>query len=369
MEPSRKNWLVMAGPLSGYIFDLFDSIAALGEVDVRFLHGRLDGLPSFEHESRSSHARRGLCWKDASWADIRRFVREPVPDAAFVYGTQPRLKLSAALACLPRQTPLWYAADTNIGELTQHPARTFARRLAYWPLVRRTEAALSLGASNRWALEALGFRRIVDLPVYAVDFAALDAAANASTSAGAGHEIVLLIIARLVPVKNLPATVAALAREPDLAGVLRLVIAGEGPDRPALEEIQRRFPLLKMELLGAVPRSNTGALFLRADALLLPSLVEPWGIVIVEALGMGLPVIATPAVGAAVSLAGSSDAITLCSDNQPRSVVAGLRRFLEERSRLKAAAREGVPAIRARFGRIEVAQATLRLVCGGKSNR
>ena len=123
-----------------------------------------------------------------------------------------------------------------------------------------------------------------------------------------------------------------------------------------------------MELLGAVPRPNLGALFRRADALLLPSLTEPWGIVVVEALGMGLPVIATPAVGAAVSLATTSAAILLSADCHPQSVVAAVRRFLEKQSGMTKAARDTASVIRSRFDRIAVAKATLRLVYGGQSD-
>jgi glycosyltransferase involved in cell wall biosynthesis len=277
---------------------------------------------------------------------------------------RPRLKIHAALVQLPGNVPVWYAADTNVASQAERPMRVLAQRLACAPIARRATAALSLGSSNRAALQALGFRRIVDLPVYPVDFAALDAAADAAMAPTPDSALTLLIVARLVPAKNLPGFVAALAQELELCRRIRLVIAGEGPDRTALEAIQGCTPHLKLELLGPVPRRNVGALFRCADALLLPSRTEPWGIVVVEALGMGLPVIATPAVGAAVSLAASTGAVLLSAESQPPSVVAAVRRFVDDKSRLATAAKECMPAIRARFDRIVVAKATLRLVYG-----
>jgi glycosyltransferase involved in cell wall biosynthesis len=367
MKTQDKNWLLLGGALSGYTFDLFETVASLGGIDVRFLCDPLDGLPSFQHEQTAGRATNCLWWKDASWSQIRKFVQAPRPDAVFVYGNRPRVKINIAMTQLPSATPVFYAADTNIVDLVRQPVKAIGRRITCAPIVRRATAALSLGITNRLALQALGFRSTIELPVYAVDFAALDGAAASGSGADSvadEGEIVVLIVARLTPVKNLPGFVGALAKESDLLGRIRLIIAGEGPDRGALEEIQRTSPDLKMELLGPIPRQDIGALFRRADALLLPSTVEPWGIVVVEALGMGLPVIATPAVGAALSLAGYSGAVLLSTDTEPQSVVAVLRRYVDQRDRLAAVARECMPYIRAHYDRVAVAEAMLRLVYG-----
>jgi glycosyltransferase involved in cell wall biosynthesis len=280
--------------------------------------------------------------------------------------------MNLALGLIPPATPVFYAADTNIVDLARRPGMTLGRRLACAPTAARATAALSLGLTNRLALQALGFRRTIDVPAYAVDFAALDAAATGVETHSSGihdDEIVVLIIARLTPVKNLPGFIAAFANESDLAQDIRLIIAGEGPDRGAIEKIQRSSPSLKLELLGPVPRQSIGALLRRADALLLPSLVEPWGIVVVEALGMGIPVIATPTVGAAVSLAGYTGAILLSDSTEPHSVTSALRRFVAHRSNLAATARECVPYIRARYDRLAVAGETIRLVYGDRYSR
>lgn len=360
----RRSWLLLGGELSGYTFDLFDTVASVGGIDVRFLYNPIDGLASFQHEQTEGRAKNQLRWKDAGWSEIRDFVRSPRPDVVFVYGNRPRLKLNLALGHVPSSVPLYYAADSNIVALAQRPRLALGRALAGLPIVHRATAALSLGLTNQLALEALGFARTVELPVYAVDFASLDAEAGKGPRPAVRKDdrIVVLIIARMIPVKNLPAFVEAVANASDVARRVRLLVAGDGPDRNTLEDLQRGNPSLEMELLGPIPRHRIGALFPHADVLVLPSLEEPWGIVVVEALGMGVPVVATPAVGSAVSLGGYSGAIRLSESKAAESVVLALRSFIEDRDQLTNAARSTKSFIRSRFDRPVVAERMIRLV-------
>lgn len=368
-DRKARNWILLGGELSGYTFELFDTVSALGDVGVRFLYRPVDGLPSFEHERTGGISNRRLWWDNAGWSDIRDFVRSPVPDVAFVYGNRPRIKMAFALAQLPSSTPVYYAADTNIAALVASSWKTRGRRLACCQVARRATSALSLGESNRLALSLLGFPRIIDLPSYAIDFEALDRAVAENTAAEkriSQQKVTLLVIARLVPAKNLPVFAAALAADPDLANKIRLIIAGEGPDRLALETIRAQSRNLDMELLGAVAHSRVGRLFADADALVLPSQFEPWGIVVVEALGMGLPVIATPEVGAAASLSSETQGIMLSESTDPRAVLRSVRSFLDRRLSISELARLSIPVIRSRYGRQAVARAHLQLVYGNQ---
>jgi glycosyltransferase involved in cell wall biosynthesis len=78
-----------------------------------------------------------------------------------------------------------------------------------------------------------------------------------------------------------------------------LALAGEGPLRP---EAERAGP--HVQALGFVPRDHLPALYAASDVLVLPSIrtetfLEPWGLVVNEAMHQGTPVIASDAVGAA----------------------------------------------------------------------
>lgn len=55
-------------------------------------------------------------------------------------------------------------------------------------------------------------------------------------------------------------------------------------------------------MLGHVDGQDLSALYADVDALIVPSVYEPWGLVVHEGLGNGLPVIASDQVAAADDL-------------------------------------------------------------------
>ncbi|MEI8105441.1 MAG: glycosyltransferase family 4 protein [Actinomycetes bacterium] len=98
----------------------------------------------------------------------------------------------------------------------------------------------------------------------------------------------LVFAGRLTAQKSLELAIEAARR----AGIA-LVIAGDGPDRAALEQLgYARF-------LGPVPRSRVLELFAAADAGILSSSWENFPHTVVETLAVGTPVIATRTGGVA----------------------------------------------------------------------
>jgi glycosyltransferase involved in cell wall biosynthesis len=108
------------------------------------------------------------------------------------------------------------------------------------------------------------------------------------------REPVVLGIGRLVGYKNFPLLVRAFAHvQPRNA---RLVILGEGPERAAIEsEIARLGLGGRVMLAGYV--GTAWPYFAKARCLALASNSETFGLVVVEALAQGLPVIATASDG------------------------------------------------------------------------
>jgi glycosyltransferase involved in cell wall biosynthesis len=102
---------------------------------------------------------------------------------------------------------------------------------------------------------------------------------------------VLVSAGRLVPEKDFATLLRAIAlvrREVDV----RLLILGEGPQRRSLETLVSQLHLTDMvQMPGFV--SNPYAYMRLADAFVLSSSLEAFGIVIVEALALGTPVICT----------------------------------------------------------------------------
>jgi glycosyltransferase involved in cell wall biosynthesis len=73
-----------------------------------------------------------------------------------------------------------------------------------------------------------------------------------------------------------------------------------------------------------VPSGETGALFESADVLVVPSHREPWGLVVNEALGHGLPVVAPYWVGAVADLVEDGVTGVVLRDNTPPSIARAL---------------------------------------------
>ena len=98
----------------------------------------------------------------------------------------------------------------------------------------------------------------------------------------------LLIVARLQTWKGVDHCLGALATLPDM----RLVIAGDGPDRPRLHALAAGLGE-RVEFTGALPRAQIQRLMLACDGLLLYSAYEGLSHTILEALQLGTPVLAS----------------------------------------------------------------------------
>lgn len=81
-----------------------------------------------------------------------------------------------------------------------------------------------------------------------------------------------------------------------------LVIAGDGPERAALETFVHERGLRRVLFLGYVPYPELPALYAVSDLFLHPAREERWGVSVQEALACGLPVITSSRVGAARDL-------------------------------------------------------------------
>ncbi len=97
----------------------------------------------------------------------------------------------------------------------------------------------------------------------------------------------LLAVGRFTPQKDQITLVRAIRTLPDPA--LRLVLAGDGPERPACEAEAAGDP--RVAFLGQ--RGDVGDLMAAADLLVLPSRFEGLPLVVLEAMAIGLPVVAS----------------------------------------------------------------------------
>jgi glycosyltransferase involved in cell wall biosynthesis len=158
-----------------------------------------------------------------------------------------------------------------------------------------------------------------------------------------GEPFRLLFLSRLDPKKNLPGLLRALALVlPDDPGVI-LTVAGGG-DPVYVAELQSLAQALgvtaQVAWLGHVERAQKSAALAAADAFVLPSFSENFGIAVVEALAAGLPCI----VSREVAIAGQIEEARagFVADTTPQSIAAAIARLLgaeEEYAAMSAAAR------------------------------
>jgi 1,2-diacylglycerol 3-alpha-glucosyltransferase len=112
-----------------------------------------------------------------------------------------------------------------------------------------------------------------------------------------------LYVGRLAPEKNLERLITAFAAYRKRGGSWRLVLVGDGPSRARLEALA-----CSLDVDDAVTfaghRSTEGLLpfYAFASAFVLPSVREPWGLVVNEAMASGLPVLVSRMCGAADDL-------------------------------------------------------------------
>lgn len=157
---------------------------------------------------------------------------------------------------------------------------------------------------------------------------------------------VLLHVGRMAAEKGVDRILAAfdLARQSLPAGALHLVIAGSGPKEDTLRESAHE----GVTFLGNLDRGDVlPRLYASADAFLFASLTETLGLVVLEAMSSGLPVIAVPAGGVADHLRDDVNGLA-CSADDPADMAAAIVRLALDRvrtRRLAAGARATAEAL------------------------
>ena len=153
----------------------------------------------------------------------------------------------------------------------------------------------------------------------------------------------VLCVAHLYPRKDVATLLAAMRRVQESA-VLRIV--GVGPELARLRERARRLRIeRRVEFLGHISYERLAAEYRRAELLCLPSRQEGFGIVFLEAMAAGLPIVAarTAAVPEVVSdqvngsLVAPGDEAALTREIERLLEDAGLRKRFGEAGRARVA--------------------------------
>lgn len=107
-----------------------------------------------------------------------------------------------------------------------------------------------------------------------------------------------LNVAGMVGIKGQRDLLLAFARAFGRKGEVSLAFGGTGPMEDSLRSLARELGIEgKVEFLGALSRRQVVAELASCDAFVLPSHFETFGVVLIEALAMGRPVLATKCGG------------------------------------------------------------------------
>jgi glycosyltransferase involved in cell wall biosynthesis len=153
-----------------------------------------------------------------------------------------------------------------------------------------------------------------------------------------GNAFAFVHVGRLAPEKGVEVLLEAfrLVEEQLGADAVKFVIAGAGPSLPSLKERAPR----SVTFLGNLDRQRElPSLYASADAFLFASTTETLGLVVLEAMAAGIPVIAAPAGGVADHLRHEVNGLAYEAMNA-RACADAMLRLAADRS-LQLTLREG----------------------------
>ncbi len=223
-----------------------------------------------------------------------------------------------------------------------------------WPLSVRVEHVIAQGMGRYLAVS----QHVADQLRRALPFAApklqvvhngipltpFEAPARvAGEGWAAGGRPVVLTIARLHGQKGHAYLLEAAAALPEAV----FVLAGDGPERGALEEQARCLGVAdRVVFLGH--RQDIPALLAQCDLFVLPSLFEGLPLSVLEAMAAGKPVVATD-VGGTREAVSHGETGCLVPPGDPHALVVAIRSLLADPGRAQAMGRAARARARAEF--------------------
>ena len=174
----------------------------------------------------------------------------------------------------------------------------------------------------------------------------------------------LLYVGRFTPVKGLDILLRAVSQLVKTGNRLRLiVVGGDGPAAASTQAVRRQIRQLHLgrhvHLAGRIDASVLPCYYNAADLLVVPSRYESFGLVALEALACGTPVVATP-VGAMERLLVEGENGLVVQSPDSTAVARGIAAQLA-RDGNKRPARESVRATVLSYGWASVARQLARL--------
>ncbi len=224
-------------------------------------------------------------------------------------------------------------------------------RLVFAPSLRRAGRIIAISqAVRRFLIEVeKADAGKIEVVLYGID---ADARARAGRPGrfrreiGARTEPIVGYVGRLTRQKGVDVLLRAFAGVEKRIPDARLVLAGDGPDRPALEELARSLGLRRVMFLGW--RQDITDIMADVSLLAVPSRWEGFGLVALEAMALGKPVVAAR-VSALPEIVMPEETGLLVSSGSAAELAEALLSLLLDPSRAGRMGRAGIARVKAEF--------------------
>ena len=302
----RPRVVILTSIMAPHRIAAFNALAADPDLDVEFVYlahtdpGR--HWDTHEDEMRFRHhvlrergrIRRGSAYLHVTTGLIR-VLRELRPDVLVVGGWDQIAYLEAfALRDILRCSFLWWV-ESNLRD--RRPGASTIRRVKR-RLIAGVDGVVVPGKASRDYARALGAR--ADAVWVAPN--AVDNQRYRSTSTDRSDRIGavrVLFVGRLESEKGVLTLLDAWSA---LDAPAELSIVGTGSLRDRIAERVTTAAMPPVRLLGHQSRDELADRYAASDVFVFPSVSDPWGLVLNEAMAAGLPVVASSAAGAVADL-------------------------------------------------------------------
>ena len=162
-------------------------------------------------------------------------------------------------------------------------------------------------------------------------FRPLDKATSRQQLGFAQDESIVLFVGRFAPLKGIDRLMAAVAHLKDYQKLRLVIVGGDGLGTPESQNLQRLSRDLGIQrsvtFVGRVEQDNLPPYYSAADSLVVPSHYESFGLVALESLASGTPVVATK-VGAMESILRDGETGHVVENGSSRLLANGIETFI-----------------------------------------
>lgn len=264
-------------------------------------HAKVQTIPNIAINARDKRRDRLIHFPVGALPILLRNRPDAVISGEFGFRT-----LMAWLYCVTFRKPLIiWSGETTDGAATASTAQRLIRRF----LTRRATGFLAYGEAARRYLHHLGANdEKISILAQSVDNEYWRSAVHAANTELAlnRHEIVghvVLCVGNLLYPKGIHHLIQAWANLPEqLQQGNTLLLVGDGSERDRLQALAAELRAQNVVFAGPIAHHEIAAYYALAHFLVLPTLLDVWGLVVNEAMASGVPVLCSRYAGCAEEL-------------------------------------------------------------------